>query len=85
MEYVDAREPQNPTKSEEYQRHPQGVLYSRQKGMGGNVRRKKGTPVGVVYRAHSPSYWAAERTGLPRPTQRGVHRMIRGDVLGPQL
>eukprot|EP00959_Pyramimonas_sp_CCMP1952_P038900 814498-Pyramimonas_sp.AAC.1 len=24
---VDAREPQNPTKSEEYQRHLQGVLY----------------------------------------------------------
>ena len=25
---VDAREPQNPTKSEEYQRHLQGALYS---------------------------------------------------------
>eukprot|EP00976_Prorocentrum_cordatum_P055635 1122624-Prorocentrum_minimum.AAC.1 len=25
---LDAREPQNPTKSEEYQGRPQGVLYS---------------------------------------------------------
>eukprot|EP00959_Pyramimonas_sp_CCMP1952_P018500 390813-Pyramimonas_sp.AAC.1 len=24
---LDARKPQNPTKSEEYKRHPQGVLY----------------------------------------------------------
>eukprot|EP00976_Prorocentrum_cordatum_P072273 1180652-Prorocentrum_minimum.AAC.2 len=28
---------------------------------------RKGTPVGAGYRAQGPSYWAAGRTGLPRP------------------
>eukprot|EP00976_Prorocentrum_cordatum_P065921 1178102-Prorocentrum_minimum.AAC.1 len=94
---VDARKPQNPTKSEEYQRHPQDVLFQRRgsggvrRGSGGghegvsvaaealslerfrvsvaaHFRRRTQTPVGVVYRAQSPSYWAAWRTSLPRPT-----------------
>eukprot|EP00976_Prorocentrum_cordatum_P036917 750908-Prorocentrum_minimum.AAC.1 len=33
-----------------------------------SVSKKKGTPVGVVYRARGPSYWAAGGTGPPRPT-----------------
>eukprot|EP00976_Prorocentrum_cordatum_P067372 1178713-Prorocentrum_minimum.AAC.1 len=34
---LDAREPQNPTTSEEYQRHLQGVLYRNYRGGGGSL------------------------------------------------
>eukprot|EP00976_Prorocentrum_cordatum_P066172 1178200-Prorocentrum_minimum.AAC.9 len=52
---VDAREPQNTTKSEEYHRHLQGVLYSTGGGGRGDEANRRGVgrwplPGGWVYR-----------------------------------